>query len=152
MRHVMIAAVLALAALPALAQPLGQPLGPAGPMRRNFAAADANHDGRVSWDEAWAVMQARFAAADANRDGGLSLEEWLAAGGPGRPAQPGRPAADPQRQQDRRASMFRALDADRNALVTLEEIRPVAEAWFRAFDANGDGAVTLEELPRPPAR
>ena len=46
-------------------------------------------------------------------------------------------------------AMFRALDADRNNMVTLAEIRPVAEAWFRAFDANGDGALSQDELPRP---
>jgi Ca2+-binding EF-hand superfamily protein len=46
--------------------------------------------------------------------------------------------------------MFRALDANRDGKVTLEEIRPAAEARFRAFDANGDGAVARDELPRPP--
>ena len=48
--------------------------------------------------------------------------------------------------------MFRGLDANRDGVVTLEEIRPMAEARFRAFDANGDGAVTRDELPTPPAQ
>ncbi len=114
-----------------------------------LAPWDLNHDGRVSWEEAWEHIQRRFVEADANRSGGLSLEEWLAAQGPGRPPRPDRPQPDPQRQRDRRTAMFRAIDSNRDNQVTLMEIRPVAESWFRAFDANGDGAISAEELPRP---
>ncbi len=44
--------------------------------------------------------------------------------------------------------MFRALDANSDGRLTLDEVRPAAEARFRAADANGDGAVTREELPQ----
>ncbi len=147
--------MLALGAGLVLAQPalygatLAQPAPGAG---RGLEAWDLNHDGRVTWDEAWQNIQRRFAAADTDHNGGLSLEEWLAAQFPGRPPRPDRPAPDPQRQRDRRSAMFRAIDANRDNQVTLEEIRPVAESWFRAFDANGDGAVTPDELPRPRSR
>lgn len=120
--------------------------------RALLAEADADHDGRVTWAEAWGAIQRRYVAADTDRDGGLRLEEWQAAKLPSRPALPNRPPPDPQRLQERRAALFRALDADRNAVVALEEIRPVAEAWFRAFDADGDGALTADELPRPRQR
>ncbi len=129
----------------ALAQP-----GPGGAGGRGvFEAWDANRDGRVTWDEAWAQVQRHFAGADANHDNALSMQEWLAARLPGRPPLPNRPPPDAQRQSDRRQAMFRAIDANRDNLVTLEEIRPVAESWFRAFDANADGAITAEEAPRP---
>ncbi len=133
-----------LAAGPALAQtPQGRPM---------FDSWDLNHDGRVAWTEAWEGIQRRFVEADLNRSGGLSLDEWMAAQLPGRPPRNDRQAPDPQRQRDRRAAMFRAIDADRDNQVTLEELRPVAESWFRAFDANGDGAISLDEVPRPSPR
>ena len=134
-------AALLLAAPAALAQP--------SPGRAAFDQWDLNHDGRVTWEEAWASLQRRFAAADTNHDGGLSMAEWLAAQLPGRPPRSDRAQPNPQRQQDRRMAMFRAIDANRDNQVTLEEIRPVAESWFRAFDANGDGAIGQDELPRP---
>jgi hypothetical protein len=131
-----------------LAGPVLAQTGP-GPGRAGFEAWDLNHDGRVTWAEAWENIQRRFVEADTDHSGGLSLEEWLAAQLPGRPPRPGQPQPDPQRQSDRRTAMFRAIDANRDNQATLEEMRPVAESWFRAFDANGDGAITPDELPRP---
>ncbi len=142
-RVVLIGAAL-LAAGPGLAQ---TPQG-----RAMFDRWDLNHDGRVAWTEAWESIQRRFVEADLNRSGGLSLDEWMAAQLPGRPPRTDRPALDPQRERDRRTAMFRAIDANRDNQVTLEELRPVAESWFRAFDANGDGLISLDEVPRPTPR
>jgi Ca2+-binding EF-hand superfamily protein len=132
-----------------LAAPALVPGASAQPAPRGFEQWDPNHDGRITWEEGWQSVQRLFAAADTNHDGGLSLEEWMAARLPGQPQN--RPAA-PQRRQEWRAALFRALDADRDGRVTLEEIRPVAEAWFRALDANADGALTPDEIPHTRGR
>ncbi len=169
-----------LAAAPALAQPApapaapppaapgsppGTPPGPRGDRADRgpgamFNQIDTNKDGKVTWDEAWAFIQQRFAAADPDKDGSLTQKEMEAAR-----LRPGRPEGGPMGghmggamggpmgpQRERMVGMmFRGLDANRDGVVTLEEIRPMAEARFRAFDANGDGAVTRDELPTPPA-
>lgn len=46
---------------------------------RAFGAADANHDGRVSRDEAQRGALTLFARVDTNRDGAISIEERQAA-------------------------------------------------------------------------
>ena len=80
--------------------------------------------------------------------------------GPGQPpgAQAQQPA--PQAQLPARAmpgfalgEAFARADANNDGRVTLEEIRPFAEAWFRARDVNTDGALSREEvMPRRHAR
>jgi len=143
-----------LAAAPALAQPAPPPGGPgAGPRGERgpgamFGLVDTNKDGKVTWEEGWAFVQQRFAAADPDKDGRLTQQEMEAARlrpGPGRPER----AEGPQHAR-MVGMMFRGLDANRDGVVTLEEIKPMAEARFRAFDANGDGAVTRDEIPAPP--
>jgi hypothetical protein len=108
-----------------------------------FARADANADSRVTREEGWNWLQARFGEFDANRDGGVTQEElrsqWQARSGRQAP-----PADSPRAQ--RGAGMFRALDVNSDDRVTLEELRPFAEAMFRARDANQDGALTREEV------
>ena len=60
------------------------------------------------------------------------------------------PRAEPNPMRARMvAAIFRAVDANSDGRLTLEEIRPALEAQFRALDANGDRGVTLDELPVP---
>jgi hypothetical protein len=130
-----------------------------------FEQVDADRDGRVVWEEAWTYVQRRFGEADRDRDGGLTQEELqgalrLGAAGPRgpRPAEGAPPAAPPggdaaaaargPRAAEDMGTIFRGLDSDRNGRVTLEEIRPMAEARFRAFDANADNAVSRDEVPQ----
>jgi EF-hand domain pair/EF hand len=150
------ALLLAAAPTPALAQPGPGTAGPGaatppgggrGPDARRggmmiFEQVDADRDGRVVWEEAWTYVQRRFGEADRDRDGGLTQEELqgalrLGAAGPRGP-----------RAAEYMGAIFRGLDSDRNGRVTLEEIRPMAEARFRAFDANADNAVSRDEVPQ----
>lgn len=137
----------------AFAQP-GPGAGPGGgPGARMFQQLDTNNDGRITWEEAWGVVTQRFQAADADRSGGLTPEEFanMYPQREGRQQREGR--AQPtgrhaERMQQHRAAMFRGLDANRDGVVTLEEMRAPAEMRFRMADANGDGAITRDELPR----
>lgn len=132
-------------AAPTDARPERGPRGDRG--ARMFEQLDANRDGRVVFDEAWAFVNTRFAAGDTDRSGGLSVEEFAALRG--RPTDAPSPRPEhAARMEQMRGGMFRALDADGNGQVTLIEIRPMVEARFRAADANGDGAVVRDELPQ----
>ncbi|WP_149541175.1 EF-hand domain-containing protein [Siccirubricoccus phaeus] len=157
----------ALLAAPALAQPVppapapgARPAPPPAAGRGPhggvalFQRVDADHNGRITWEEAWGFAQQRFADADRDRDGGLVMEELLSARlMPAAAERGGQDGAGMRPDRARMmAMMFRALDANRDAKVTLEEVRPAIEARFRALDANGDNGVTLDELPAPPRR
>jgi Ca2+-binding EF-hand superfamily protein len=149
-------ALLATAAAPALAQPGPGPGGAAPRGDRGpgalFTQVDADKDGKVTWDEAWGFVQQRFTAADPDRDGSLTQQEManFRMGPGGRRPEGGH--GHGQNRERHVGMMFRAIDANRDGLVTLEEVRPMAEARFRAFDANGDSTVTRDEIPRPPRR
>jgi len=137
----------------AFAQPAPPPAAPpatdARPDRggRMFELLDANRDGRITFEEAWTLVTARFSTADTDRSGGLSLQEL----GNLRMRHADAPTPPPERaarMEQMRGGMFRALDANSDGQVTLDEIRPAVQARFRSADANADGAVTREELPQ----
>jgi hypothetical protein len=52
------------------------PLARASDLPMNLAAADTDHDGKISQDEFLAHCKQRFAALDGDKDGFLSADEW----------------------------------------------------------------------------
>jgi hypothetical protein len=141
----------------ALAQP-GSDRGPRGAVAM-FTQMDADRDGRVTWEEAWAYVQRRFTEADRDGSGGLTAQEFqdairagLAARRPaaaqGGDAAPGTHRGPTGDFAERADAMFRVLDADRDGRLSLNELRPMVEARFRALDANLNNAIEQAELPQ----
>ena len=102
--------------------------------QERFAAADTNHDGKLSRDEASDYFASMiFASRDLNHDGKLTWEEWNVPG------------------SGRTKKQFDAADTNHDGFVTLEEAKAYARKVglfnkeFREADTNHDGYVTLQE-------
>ena len=102
--------------------------------QERFAAADTNHDGKLSRDEASDYFASMiFASRDLNHDGKLTWEEWNVPG------------------SGRTKKQFDAADTNHDGYVTLEEAQAYARKVglfnkeFREADTNHDGYVTLQE-------
>lgn len=104
----------------------------------DFAALDADKDGKVTKAEVEAFRAAKVKAMDANADGKISADELAAP----------RIAAATDRIKARSAEMVTKLDSDGDGMLTAAEmaVRPGPEMLFERIDANGDGAVTQEEV------
>ncbi|MNS27169.1 acyl-CoA esterase [compost metagenome] len=119
-----------------------------------FAAADTNRDGQLSAKESGLVHE-QIAVLDKNQDGAVSRSEWQAKATLGQ-IMKGLPAFLPFV-----LNLHTALDANRNRLVTLGEVRkalgesrsPLAalspdsiEATFSAADADRNGGLNGDEF------
>jgi len=104
---------------------------------------DGNRDGKVTVDEVRAEFARRFAEADLNNDGRIDdadlppmlrgrnviAEGGLGYGGGGRHGRMGG------------FGWLRQADANKDGIVTREEVAAMAEREFSRFDSNKDGAV-----------
>jgi Ca2+-binding EF-hand superfamily protein len=99
-----------------------------------FAQADANHDGKLSRDEAsdYLVMEV-FESRDANHDGKMTEEEWT--------------GGDPSRAAD-----FKKRDANHDGVVTEQEAiaygraHGVVNKIMKEADTNHDGYLERSEV------
>lgn len=136
-----------------------------------FKRMDANGDGKVTADEVPEERREQVARmirrADKDGDGALSQAEFAAVAKqraeavkmrtekPG--AEPGKkPAAaaatgkkknKPGQVQTMPASLFRAVDKDRDGTLSGDEISGASDA-IKSLDKNGDGSVTAKEIAR----
>jgi hypothetical protein len=99
-----------------------------------FEKADANHDGKLSRDEASDfLVNEIFNSRDANHDGRMTKEEWA--------------AGDPARAAD-----FNKRDTNDDGVVTEEEAikygraHGVAKKIMREADKNHDGSLDKTEV------
>jgi hypothetical protein len=103
----------------------------------DFAAIDADKDGKISQGEVTVFRAARVAAADANQDGKLSVEEISAMN---MAAMEKAAAKMAQRMMDR-------LDTDGDKLLSAAELidRPMPADLFERVDTNSDGFIDMAE-------
>jgi Ca2+-binding EF-hand superfamily protein len=99
-----------------------------------FDAADANHDGKLSRNEASDfLVNEIFDSRDANHDGRMTEEEWT--------------AGDPKRAAD-----FKKRDANKDGVVTKEEAlaygraHGVANKILKEADKDHDGELDRAEV------
>jgi len=103
----------------------------------DFAAIDADKDGKITKAEVEAHRAARVAAADADKDGKLSAAELK--------AQATERAGS--RADDMVAKMIERRDSDGDGLISVAEMAagPSPLAVFDRVDSDKDGAISAEE-------
>jgi hypothetical protein len=164
--------------------PMGEPFranGTADPMRRWFAQADADHDGRVTPAELTADAQSFFSTIDTDHDGVLDPQEVSAyeidvapeirlyrMGSFATPRR-GKAAKEARRDARRRADYqasygagewaslnipepVASADLDIDRAVSRAEFAQVAARRFGQLDKGQRGVLTYEALPRSPAQ
>jgi len=111
-----------------------EPKPQAGIGRSGFDEADANHDGKLSRDEASDfLVNEIFNSRDANHDGQMTAKEWA--------------DDDPGRLAD-----FKKRDTNHDGIVTKEEAitygraHGVANKIVREADTNHDGSLDQAEV------
>ena len=159
MRNVLIAIAMASTAIggAAIAQtdipPSGQMPPRGGGMRGmgggGMMAADTNHDGIITKDEAIAAADRRFDQIDMNHDGKITPDEMMAyrdqmmarrGGGDNAPPPP------PPGGAKHMPGMGRRADPNGDGVITRDEYRATAMARFDRMDANHDGKIDRTEM------
>ena len=112
--------------------------GPGMMQEFDFAAVDANKDGKITPEEIEAWRAADVKAADTDGDGFLSADELT--------------AMHVKRATDRAGAMatemMSRLDADNDGKLSAAEmaVRPAPAGLFDRLDSDNDGALSQEEL------
>jgi len=164
--------------------PMGEPFRAAGgaapPLDAWFAAADANHDGRLTAAEMAADADRLFTRLDSDANGEIAPTEladyenriapeirlYQSTGWPGAGPAAGRKPRSRGRDADDYDGLLgagrytwlnipepvAAADLDMNRGVTRAEFRSAALARFRLLDKAAAGALTLATLPPLPSR
>jgi Ca2+-binding EF-hand superfamily protein len=104
----------------------------------DFAAVDANGDGKVTQDEVKAYRAARIAGIDADGDNLISAEELAAM-----------MTAHMQERVDKMAAArIEAQDVNGDGKLSVEEMLapPMNGRMFSRIDTDGDGAVSEAEI------
>lgn len=113
--------------------------GGMGPMQAfDFAAVDADKDGKITPAELDAYRAAEAKAVDADGDGFLSAAELAAM----------HVKAATQRANDMAARMIERLDSDKDGKLSAAEmaVRPAPTRIFDRLDTDNDGAISEAEL------
>lgn len=122
-------------------QGMGEGMMGDGPMAGpafDFAAIDADGDGKITQEELSAHRAAELAALDADGDGFVTGEEMAA-----------RIRTQMQERMAERATrQLERFDADGDGKVAIAELPEagIGERMFAAIDADGDGAITEAEI------
>ncbi|MGD9804639.1 MAG: hypothetical protein AB7E81_17565 [Hyphomicrobiaceae bacterium] len=108
---------------------------------RMLRAFDANHDGKVTKDEVRSEFERQFAEADINSDGKIDDADLP-------PMMRGRNAISEghlgrggRRGMMRELRHLRQADANKDGVVTKEEVAALADKEFARWDWNKDGTV-----------
>jgi Ca2+-binding EF-hand superfamily protein len=151
-------------------QPFRAPAGQPYPVAAWFAAADGDHDGRLTRDEFRADADLWFKALDVNGDGRIDMPEvtrWeevlvpeITRSGQGMSGGGARArnTLDTRLQGAAAYSLInephpiRGADADFSFSVSPAEWRAATDRRFVLLDPDGDGAVLLAELRPTPAQ
>lgn len=118
---------------------MGEGAGLGGPLASlDFAAADADKDGKLTTAEMEAYRAAEVTAADADKDGKLSAAELATL----------TMARMQARAEAMAAQMVERHDADGDGLLTVAElsVRPAPARMFERLDSDGDGALSEAEI------
>lgn len=124
---------------PVVAKPTYDPLDPNAPWQARFEAIDADHDRRITRDEARAHANRRFEAMDTNHDGKVDAAEWAEFHRPrGKAAPTPEQVAKSAREAD---ADFAAADTNRDGQIDRAEALAAVESAFGRADVNRRGAI-----------
>lgn len=111
---------------------------------------DTNNDNALSSDEIQSWRAQRFQLFDTDGDGQVTEQEFREAGPQGFGWRARNwdelPAHMQTMMQDRRAYMFRGMDADNSGTLSQDEFTADMGPGLRSMDANNDGQITPDEM------